>query len=208
MLCFLKTYVKRIIYRKKNKDNFTEIKRNIDINNVNVGKGTYGTLDILTYKGKNSKLYIGNYCSIANDVVFLMGGEHQYKNLLTYPIKAKYLNTCEAQTKGDIIIKDDVWIGYGSTVLSGVTIGQGAIIGAKSVVSKDIPPYAIYAGGKIIKYRFSESIIKELLKLDFSKLNEDFIKDNMNILYREITEKNVDEIVKKINLAGKKENEC
>ena len=106
----------------------------------------------------------------------------------------------ESETKGDIIIEDDVWIGYGCTILSGVKIGQGAVIGTRSVVAKDIPPYAIYAGNKIIKYRFSNKVIEKLLKIDFSKINEKCIRENIKCFYETITEDNVERILEKLNL--------
>ena len=191
--------INKVYYRIKNKHNFTNIKNIHGIRKINVGKGTYGTIDVKTYRGENCNLIIGNYCSISNGCVFLMGGEHGYDTLSTYPFKAKIFNQAESMSKGDIIIKDDVWIGYGCTILSGVTIGQGAIIGTGSVVAKDIPPYAIYAGGSIIKYRFSDNIIKKLIKLDYSKIDENFIKNNIEMLYEKITENNIDEIINAIN---------
>lgn len=191
----IKTRLLKRKYRKQNCHNFTTIKNACDINKISVGKGTYGIIDIKTYGGQNCNLLIGNYCSIANDTVFLLGGEHCYDKISTYPFKSKYLKEPESLNKGDIIIKDDVWIGYGSTILSGVTIGQGAIIGAKSTVAKDIPPYAIFAGNKVIKYRFNENIIKELLKINFSKIDEEFIRKNINLLYEKINENNIKEIM-------------
>lgn len=131
-------------------------------------------------------------------MIFLLSGEHKYNTFSTYPFNSKFNHIRESHSKGKIIVKDDVWIGYGSTILSGVTIGQGAIIGAQSVVIKDVPPYAIYAGGKIIKYRFSQNIIDKLLKIDFSKINENFVRENIEVLYNEITDENIDEIVKKL----------
>ena len=64
----------------------------------------------------------------------------------------------EATSKGDIIVQDDVWIGYGATILSGLTIGQGAVIAAGSVVTKDVTPYSVVAGvpARVIKYHFGE----------------------------------------------------
>ena len=170
-------------YRQKNKFNYTEIKNVCDISKINVGMETYGIIDVKTYGGDNCFLKIGNYCSIANDTVFILGGEHEYKYISTYPFKAKFLEIPESMNKGNIEISDDVWIGYGSTILSGIKIGQGAIIGARSVVTKDVPPYAIYCGNKVIKYRFSEEIIKELLKIDFSKIDRNYIKNNINLFY-------------------------
>lgn len=82
----------------------------------------------------------------------------------TYPFKRKLFHGGEeAVSKGDIIVGDDVWVGYGATILSGVHIGQGAVIAAGAVVNKDVPPYAIVGGipAKVIKYRFSESVCKK-----------------------------------------------
>lgn len=195
----IKTKITNIIYRRKNRHNYTKLKHYVRFSDVEVGKGTYGTLDIKKYGGNNSKLFIGNYCSIANECTFLLGGEHNYNKISTYPFKAKYMNEGESRTNGDIIIEDDVWIGYGSTILSGVKIGQGAIIGAKSIVAKDIPPYAIYAGNKIVKSRFSEEIISKLLKLDFNNLDENKIIKNIEKLYQDVNESNVDELINIIN---------
>lgn len=86
------------------------------------------------------------------------------------------------------MVCDDVWIGYGAMILSGLTINQGAIIAAGSVVTKNVPAYAIAGGNpaKIIKYRFEDSIIDKLVKIDFSKLDKNLIINNVNDLYRKI----------------------
>lgn len=169
-------------YRKNNKNNYTTIQNFCNIDNVHVGKNSYGNLNVLDFQHDDYNLYIGNYCSISNNVYFVLGGEHNYKNISTYPYKVKLLNEkSEDISKGDIIIKDDVWIGLNVTILSGVVIGQGAVIGAGSVITKDVPPYSIVAGNpaKVIKYRFNKSIINELLKIDYSKLiiSKEIIKD-------------------------------
>ena len=195
----IKTRLAKIRYKKLNKHNFTNIKNYTDISRIKVGKGTYGTIDAKIYRKSNCNLFIGNYCSIADGVEFLLGGEHNYKNVSSYPFKAKFLNQPESEDKGNIIVQDDVWIGYGATILSGVTIGQGAVIGAKSVVAKDGPPYSIFCANKVIKYRFSNEIIEKLMKIDFSKINPDFIKNNLDLLYSEVNEKTIDEIINKLN---------
>ncbi len=94
----------------------------------------------------------------------------------------------EAITKGNIIIGNNVWIGYGATILSGVSIGDGAVIAAKAVITHDVPPYAIVGGipSKIIKFRFNEEIIQELLKIDYEKLDKIFFEKNINILYTKV----------------------
>lgn len=167
-----------------------------NVEKIHVDKGTYGDIRAISYSKYDCNLFIGKYCSIAKNTTFLLGGEHNYKTLSSFPFKKIYSNTDEAFSKGDIIVDDDVWIGYGATILSGVHIGQGAIIGACSVITKDVPPYAIVGGNpaKIIKYRFSNEIIEKLMKIDFNKINVNN-KENLNLLYKEITVKNIDKIV-------------
>ena len=71
----------------------------------------------------------------------------------------------------DIIVEDDVWIGYDCIILSGSVIGKGSVIGARSVVKGTIPPYSVYVGNKVIKRRFSEELINRIKGIDFSKIN-------------------------------------
>src|SRR5690606_25352240 len=103
---------------------------------------------------------IGKYCSIGQDVIILLGGEHHLDRITTYPFPAfwkEYANfESPGLSKGNVSIGNDVWIVTDVLILSGVSIGNGAVIGAKSLVTRDIPPYAIVGGvpAKIIKYRF------------------------------------------------------
>jgi hypothetical protein len=94
-----------------------------------------------------------------------------------YPIKSK----------GDINVGNDVWIGYEALVLSGVRIGDGAVVGARSVVTKDVPPYAIVAGNpaKLIRYRFSPEVVEQLLDLKWWDKSEEWISQNMVYLLSE-----------------------
>lgn len=172
-------------WRNENLHNNTTAISTFPINKVKVGKHTYGPLDIKFFGAPGEFLDIGNYCSIAANVKFLMGGEHGYKSLSTFPFKTYLTNqtVVEAITKGPIIIKDDVWIGHSAIVLSGVTIGQGSIIGAGSVVARDVPPYSIYVQGKVIKKRFNDEVIQKLLKFDYENLKDQDIRDNLSHLY-------------------------
>lgn len=175
-------------WRRNNRHNSTRPVSIYPMSKVTVGNGTYGRLDVETYGTEDACLKIGAYCSIAREVRFLLDGEHDYAHLSTYPFKVMHgITKSEAKTKGPIIVGDDVWIGERTLILSGVNIGQGAIIAAGSVVFKDIPPYAIYGGGKVIKYRFPENIIEKLLKIDFSKLViSSSVNEDIDILYGDI----------------------
>lgn len=194
----------KIRWKKQNLHNYTNMENIFDITSVEVGKGSYGGIKVINYcKQPNLKLYIGNYCSIGGDVTFLLGGEHNLNTFSTYPFKARIISKGEkeAGSKGNIVIGDDVWIGHGSIILSGITIGQGAVVAAGSVVNKDVPPYSIVAGvpARVIKYRFTENIIKKMLEYDFSKLEIKTLKEHEKSLYCPITKENIDEILKELN---------
>lgn len=185
-------------WRKKNKHNDTHLITSFQSNKISVGRGTYGLIDASIAGTDNSRLLIGNFCCISAGVKFLVSSEHAYKGLSTYPFKVKYLGyELEAGSKGSIIVRDDVWIGTNAIILSGVTIGQGAIIGAGAVVTKDVPPYAIVGGNpaKVIKYRFEPDVIEKLVKFDFSKLTDEKIRQLGTRLYTNITSENVDKLL-------------
>ena len=189
---------KKDLWRSLNKHNETILLKPENYKYVEVGNHTYGTIDALFDGPNENKLKIGSFCSIARNVQFIVASEHPYKGISTYPFKVKILGEeKEAGSKGDIILKDDVWIAQGAKILSGVTINQGAIIAAGSVVTKDVPPYAIVGGNpaKVIKYRFEPEIIEKLVKFDYSKLTEAKIKSLNYLLYEEITKDNVDKII-------------
>lgn len=172
-------------WRKHNSHNTTIAANLFNLFNVQVGNNTYGALRVVNWN-ENNILKIGNYCSIAQEVTFILDADHNTNCISTFPFKNKLLgNILEGVSKGDIIVEDDVWIGYRSTILSGVHIGQGAVVAAGAVVSRDVPPYAIVGGvpAKIIKYRFEPEIIEELLKIDYCKLDKNMVESHVNELY-------------------------
>lgn len=158
---------------------------------LSIGLNSYGELNVVDFGG-NCGLIIRNYVSIGQHVYFILNAEHHINNISTYPFMVKILQKKRSESfgKGNIIIDDDVWIGFGATIMSGVHIGQGAVVAAGAVVTKDIPPYAIVGGvpAKIIKYRFSSDIIEELLKVDYSKLTKEMIAVHINELYEELND--------------------
>lgn len=181
------------VWRRKNQHNLTTANNFFNSDLVFVGKASYGELNIIQFANINC-LEIGNFVSIAEKVTFLLDSEHYIDHFSTYPFKVKLLGIEREESfgKGNITVDDDVWIGYGSTIMSGVHIGQGAIISARSVVTKDVPPYAIVGGvpARVIKYRFSREICETLIKIDFSKLTETFVSEHIEILYKKIDSKN------------------
>ncbi|MCR5012958.1 MAG: CatB-related O-acetyltransferase [Lachnospiraceae bacterium] len=188
---------------KNNRHNGTFPVSLFDPGLVTVGKASYGELNVISFNNK-SRLRIGNYVSISQRVTFLLDVEHRLDTVSTFPFKAKILNGGdEAFSKGDIVIDDDVWIGYGATVMSGVHIGQGAVVAAGATVTKDVEPYSIVGGvpAKLIRYRFDEEMIKELMQLDFGKLDETFIKEHIDELYQKAENvKDIQALISRENL--------
>ncbi|MDI6677821.1 MULTISPECIES: CatB-related O-acetyltransferase [Bacillus cereus group] len=208
MLRALKNEFKLNIFRRKFKKRFDTNLIPTKVFNLNVvkkvGEYSYGPLHVMTWNNLKEELYIGNFVSIANDVIIQLGGNHEMDKLSTFPFRT-ILNIGQediAWSKGPVIIDDDVWIGSRSLILSGVRIGQGAVIAAGSVVTKSIPPYAIVGGNpaKVIKYRFSDEVINQLLlKVDYKKVNEKNINEFVNISSKQINLKVIEEIVDVLN---------
>jgi acetyltransferase-like isoleucine patch superfamily enzyme len=138
--------------------------------NYRIGVGTYGWPEVMYYDA-GAALQIGAYCSIAPGVKILLGGEHHIEYVTTYPFSllvedAKGISGYP-YTKGDVIIGNDVWVGQDAMILSGIRIGDGAVIAARSVVTRDVAPYSIVAGepARHIKFRFPPETIDTLLKI-------------------------------------------
>jgi acetyltransferase-like isoleucine patch superfamily enzyme len=160
----------KLISRKLKVSESYFISENRKYDAFEVGEGSYGYPEIEFYDA-GAKLRIGKYCAIAPKVKILLGGEHHLDWVSGYPFsllndKARDLSGYPF-TKGDVTIGNDVWIGYDALILSGVTIGDGAVIGARSLVTKDIEPFAVVGGvpGKLIRYRFSKDTIASLQKI-------------------------------------------
>lgn len=145
------------------------------------------------YPVNRDRLVIGKFCSIACGAKFLFtSANHTMKSLSTYPFPLFFeewgmdkANVTDAwDHKGDIVIGNDVWIGYEAVVLSGVTIGDGAIIGARAVVTKDIAPYTIVAGipAKPVRKRFSEEAVSLLLEIKWWEWPYERIRENLSAI--------------------------
>lgn len=145
------------------------------------------------YLVNHDRLVIGKFCSIACGAKFIFtSANHSLKSLSTYPFPIFFQEwgldvsdiTDAWDNKGDIIVGNDVWIGYEAVILSGVTIGDGAIVGSRAVVTKDIPPYTIVGGvpAKPIRKRFDDVTIARLLELKWWDWSEERIKANIKII--------------------------
>ena len=177
-------------WRKANAHNFTTVSGLFDPSVVQVGRETYGALDVLVNRS-DRYLRIGHYCSIASGVKFILSSEHPLGNISTYPFRVMICGQArEALSKGDIEIGDDVWIGTNAIIMSGVRIGQGAVIAAGAVVTKDVAPYAVVGGvpAKCIRYRFEAEIIDKLMRIDFSNLDRDIVRQITEKFYGSVTQ--------------------
>ena len=145
------------------------------------------------YPVNQDKLKIGKFCSIACGAKFLFtSANHTMKSLSTYPFPIFFeewqldgKDICDAwDNKGDIVIGNDVWIGYEAVILSGVTIGDGAVIGSRAVVTKDVEPYTIVGGvpAKPIRKRFDEQTIEKLEKIGWWDWSEEQIRQNLEAI--------------------------
>lgn len=143
----------------------------------------------------HDKLKIGKFCSIACGAKFIFNAaNHSLGSLSTYPFPIFFeewgLNPDTASistawdNKGNITIGNDVWIGYEAVIMSGVTVGDGAVIGTRAVVTKDVPPYTVVGGvpAKPIKKRFSEETVSELLNLKWWDWDEERIRKNISAI--------------------------
>ena len=179
-LCFLKNIVKNpniIVGDYTYYDNFE--------NHENFEKNILYHFDFI-----GDKLIIGKFCAIARGVKFIMnGGNHQIANFTAYPFSI-FGNGWEKSAdetfpyKGDTVIGNDVWIGYEALIMPGVKVGDGAVIAAKAVVTKDVAPYTIVAGNpaKLIRKRFDDEVIQTLLELQWWNWDNRKISESIPIL--------------------------
>ena len=205
------------IFPIKNCKTVTYIKPTIKSKNIIVGDYTYfSDVDFEKhvkhhYDFYGDKLIIGKFCQIAAGVEFIMNGaNHQMNAVSTYPFyifegfDQKAPDLKQMPVKGDTIIGNDVWIGENATILPGVKIGDGAIIGAKSVVASDVLPYCVCVGNpaRVVRKRFDDELISLLLKLKWWDLKIEKINELIPIL----TNGNLKDIKLKIKNLLEKEN--
>ena len=133
--------------------------------------------------GSMATLHVGKYCSIAASLCVDLGFQHYYKAATTFPMHKLKDVPSNTWSKGDIHVLNDVWIGTAATLMGGITIGNGAIVGANTTVRRDILPYEIYIGSKTPeKFRFSIEIIEKLLEIAWWDWDEARVLENAELL--------------------------
>lgn len=159
---------------------------------IRVGRFSYGvTAESILQWNEGANLEVGSFCSIARGVTFMLGGNHRSDWITTYPfghifkdIFGEDVPPGHPSSKGDIVIGNDVWIGDRATIMSGVTIGDGAVIAANSHVAKDVGSYEIWGGNpaRKIRDRFPEDVRDLLLRIRWWDLPIESIRDNLHVL--------------------------
>ena len=170
---------------------------------MSIGKHTYKIENLqIYYYDSGAKLYIGNFCSIASGIKIFLGGNHRHDWVTTYPfghIHQDIFNNFNGEghptTKGDIIIGNDVWIGQNTTIMSGIKIGDGAVIANNSHIVKDVEPYSIVGGNpaKLIRYRFTTEQIDKLLRIKWW----DWEDEKINKFTPLLCNNNIDDFINK-----------
>lgn len=155
---------------------------------VEVGRFTYGAPRLLLWD-ERERIRIGGFCSIADEVTIFGGGEHRTDWITTFPLRIALGDPLAGKdghpaTRGLTRIGNDVWLGYRAMVLSGVTVGDGAVVGAGAVVASDVPPYAIVAGNpaRVVRYRFPQEVVARLLELRWWDWPLEKIRRHLDIL--------------------------
>jgi acetyltransferase-like isoleucine patch superfamily enzyme len=161
-----------------------------------IGEFSYGAPKV-RFSESGASLTIGRYCSIADKVEILLGGNHRMEWVSTYPFSAlrslwpKAPRTEDYHvSRGDVVIGNDVWLGSGAMILSGITIGHGAVVAARAVVTKDVPPYGIVGGNPaaLIRYRFDEATVAALLETAWWELPPEAVALLIPLLQSDRTE--------------------
>lgn len=136
-----------------------------------IGRASYGNPVVRSWK-EGAVLRMGSFCSIAAGVKIFLGGEHRTDWVTTFPFSKLWPEKAgqipgHPKTRGDVVIGSDVWIGAEAVIMSGVRIGDGAVVGTRALVTRDIPPYAIAAGNPatVVRMRFPEEVVKSLLEI-------------------------------------------
>lgn len=161
----------------------------VAVGRATVGPHTYGSFKVLVGAGDKARVHLGAYCSIGVGVAFAIGGNHRPDWVTTYPLRAAF-GLPGANTDGhprperDIVVGNDVWIGSEALILPGVQIGDGAVIGGRAVVARDVEPYAIVVGNpaREVRKRFDDDTIARLRRLAWWTWSDERVLAHVDLL--------------------------
>lgn len=162
-----------------------------------VGRNTYGHDNIKVYRwdgpfNARCKVILGSFCSIGGNIEIITNGNHKYNRVSTYPFAERgwtpmNQESISAYGNGDVTIGNDVWIGMNSRINSGITIGDGSIIAADSLITRNVEPYSIVGGNpaKLIKYRFTPETRNKLLLIKWWEWKDERIREALPLLLKD-----------------------
>lgn len=156
---------------------------------ISIGDHTYGVPILKDYVYDETKLIVGKYSALSETSIVMLGGEHAMDRVTTWPHRIVWRMEGAGQDgipvhTGDTVIGNDVWLTQRTFVRSGVTIGDGAVIAAGAVVTKDVPPYAIVAGNpaRVIRYRHTEEQRAALLDIKWWDWTDEEVREAVPLL--------------------------
>ena len=195
------------ISHKANSEDFTyhaSLAENNKFTLLKIGRHSYGSEFFIHWEGEDCHVEIARYCSIAQGVRFFAGQEHNTHWTTTYPfshLPAEWPElrsiTGHPASKGNIVVGNDVWIGFGALIRSGINIGNGAVIAMGAIVTRDVPPYAIVAGSPatLVRFRFSSDIIEQLNQLSWWNQSPEIIRKIAPKLCQPLNTECLDELI-------------
>ena len=171
---------------------------------LEIGAFSYGLEFYVHWHGEPARVVIGKYCSIAEGARFFAGAEHRTEWATTYPFSHIPDDWAELRTigghpatRGDVVIGNDVWLGFGCAIRSGVHVGDGAVIGMGAIVTRDVPAYAVVTGNPatVMRYRFPEDVVARLKALAWWNLPDEVVRRLAPRLCQPLTADMMDEII-------------
>lgn len=168
---------------------------------VTIGRHSYpDPPPVVYYVGDTARVSIGAFTSIAAGAELLAGGEHHTDWISTFPLRIRLnlagkLDDGQPGSRGDIVIGNDVWLGRHCRVMSGVTVGSGAIVAAGAVVTNDVPPYAVVGGvpARVLRMRYTDEQIDALLRIGWWNWTDETIRERVE----ELSSPHIDEFIQK-----------
>lgn len=156
---------------------------------VTIGRHTYGSFTVGVDRNDEMRIRIGAYCSIASGVEFGAGGDHRTDWVSSYPFRVRWglpgaYEDGHPRSQPDIVVGNDVWIGSQALIMPGVTIGDGAVIGARAVVTRSVRPYAVVVGvpAHEVRRRFEDEQVEALLALRWWEWPEERVRAHVDLL--------------------------